>query len=139
RAEDQNTMRQITFDEVVSSWLKDEWHYDVYSDLRKDRRIRNLVLNPNLLCEDDNKERLRILSRDRKSIINKIPDDTAWYVTSLNSRLMSNLYLIHTDWCKNITHKTYKLKDTDYKELKKVDPVHLRRITAIRKSKKVQN
>lgn len=45
-----------SFDYMVSVWLKDEWHSDMFSKYNKNQELKDLVMNPNLSNDLENKK-----------------------------------------------------------------------------------
>ncbi len=101
---------EVSFNEVVWSWLADEWHYNFYS---KDRNeFSNAIIeHPDFSNETENKTRYDLLFRNRHNMLDKIPSDTIWYSVDFTNEDIDRIFLIPATWCLKITHGSYRLVD----------------------------
>lgn len=102
--------KQIDFDIVVHSWLKNEWDMPIFNDLRLNYQA-DLITYPNFKILSDNKARVDLLQSARGEIINSIPENTIWYEIEINSKDVNRIYhLPHPSW-HEITNGTYRVED----------------------------
>ncbi|MFA6524005.1 MAG: hypothetical protein WC264_00870 [Candidatus Paceibacterota bacterium] len=105
-------MKEKSFDEVVANWLKDEWHYSNH-DKYREYVSEDLILNPNLKNQKENKKRFDLLMSYRSNIISQLPTDTKWYLAKLTKEDIKRTFLIPMTkgWVAQITNKTCCLID----------------------------
>lgn len=112
-------MNQVAFDEVVYSWLRDEWDGPKYDFLRDDVNL-DLIFNPDLTNEIDNKNRYGLLFSIRRYLLSTIPSDTIWYSGEILNKDMKKIrHLGCFEWFE-FTSKTFKIEES----IKSVDSGH---------------
>ena len=124
---------KVSFDEVVSSWLKDEWYYSFYDSMRS-RETEDLVLRADLNDESENQKRYDLLYANRHPILDHVPKETTWYATEITQGDIPNLLLIQTTWCKHVSNGTCRLSDAinDFdNNLKKIGSENADKITGV--------
>ena len=100
--------KQKTFDEIVHSWLKDEWFLSHYNQLRQNIPP-NIVENPNFLNAEENKTRLELLRYVRRPMVDPLPNSTEWYVTDFNKEDLNRTFIVpSSDWLP-ITNNSYRI------------------------------
>lgn len=102
--------KQKTFDEIVHSWLKDEWYLPHYNQIRQNTPSR-IIENPNFSDPNENKTRLELLRCVRQPMIDLIPSDTQWYVTDFNRGDLNRTFIVpSSDWLP-ITNNSYSVSE----------------------------
>src|SRR3989344_767302 len=97
-----------TFDEVIYSWLRDEWYLPHYNQLKRETP-QKIIENPNLSDIKENKIRLDLLRPVRSPMIDPLPIDTKWYTVSLNKGDVERTFIVpSSDWLP-ITKDSYSI------------------------------
>ncbi len=100
-----------SFNEVVATWLKDEWS-NRYCRNHSSPENERIVLNPDLDNEDENQRRKAIMVAERADAINWLPSDTEWYSVDFTLEDIDRTFLIPIfDWPQDMTNDTYRLRD----------------------------
>ncbi|WP_254062126.1 lipopolysaccharide biosynthesis protein [Acidobacterium sp. S8] len=70
-------MRHVSEDEVISEFLRTDFHSPVFADYRE--TLREIVINPNLDDARENAKRRALFFLRHRSLWNEIPQETEWY------------------------------------------------------------
>lgn len=105
-----------SFNEIVASWLKCEWHYPFY--ILKRKIIPKKIINQPTFSNSENKIRLKLLCSNRGHMIKQLPKDTKWYSIVFKKKDIPRTSLIpmKKGWTFKITKGTCMLKDALNKE-----------------------
>ena len=102
---------EVSYNEVVASWLKGEWHYSCFDARRYDVEDR-IIREPDLSNPKENALRLELLTSNRHSILDKLSEDIKWYSISYSHDDIDRTYLISpTKWCAQFSGGSFALKD----------------------------
>ena len=97
-----------TFDEIIHSWLKDEWYLSNYNQVRQ-ITPSEFINNPNFSNTEENKVRLELLRSIRSPMVDPLPKDTEWYVTDLKKGDIKRIYIVpSSDWL-SLTSNSYSI------------------------------
>lgn len=100
--------RQKTFDEIVHSWLKDEWYLNHYDQLRQTVAMK-ILDDPDFFNEGENKTRLELLRHVRQPMVDPLPNDTEWYVIDFNKDDLNRTFIVpSSDWLP-LTNNTFHI------------------------------
>lgn len=100
--------KQKTFNEIIHSWLKDEWYLSHYDQIRS-TVLNTIIDNPNFDDEDENMKRLELLRYVRKPMIDPIPIDTKWYVISFKKDDLDRTFIVPSDDWLPLTDNSYQI------------------------------
>lgn len=100
--------KRKTFEEIVHSWLKDEWHFSQYNQLRQSIPVK-IIDDPDFSDGEENKKRLELLRYVRQPMIDPLPKDTQWYEIDFNRDDLSRTFIVPSaDWLP-LTNNTYHI------------------------------
>jgi hypothetical protein len=74
-------IRRVSEDEVISAFLRSDFHCPTYQDYRE--KVRDIVIRPNLEDADENAKRRALLFLRQFSLWNEIPPETEWFETEI--------------------------------------------------------
>lgn len=100
--------KQKTFDEIVHSWLKDEWYLPHYNQIRQNISSK-LIANPDFSDTNENRIRLELLRCVRQPMIDPIPSDTQWYVIDFNKEDLNRTFIVPSDDWFPMTNNSYRI------------------------------
>ncbi len=101
-------IREKTFQEVVHSWLRDEWSFPHYDQIRP--TIPSAIIDsPNFSDENENNQRLQLLRYVRKPMIDPIPSNTEWYVISFKKDDLDRTFIVPSDDWLPLTNNSYQI------------------------------
>ncbi|MDB4984750.1 MAG: hypothetical protein JWM20_929 [Patescibacteria group bacterium] len=107
---DNESWQEVRFDEVVASWLRDEWHYACYDKMRTDEN--NAIVNePDLSDLAHNEIRHELLAFNRHPILDHLPTGMKWHSGTFTEKSARECNLISTTWCKVLSGGSLKLVD----------------------------
>ncbi len=133
-------LQEVSFNEVIASWLKDEWHYPFYDDKRNIVPER-IIISPDLLNLGENKIRYDLLSANRIPILKNLPEDIRWFAVPFIKHDIERAFLITTSWCREISTGTFALKDALdnlHKKLYKINDITIECMESIKESATVE-
>lgn len=114
-----NKIRQVSENEVVSEFLKNEFHHNNFDHDRE--RFAHFVENPNLDDERENAVRRALFYRRRGHMWNQIPGDTKWWEVRLESCDLDRLDVFaRTHWRKigrsscRLAHVVEQMRTKDF-------------------------
>lgn len=100
--------RRKSFNEIVHSWLKDEWYLNYYDQLRQTTPVK-ILEDPDFSNADENKTRLELLRHVRKPMVDPLPNDTEWYIINFNKEDLSRTFIVPSaDWLP-LTNNTFHI------------------------------
>lgn len=99
--------KQKIFDEIVHSWLKDEWYLSRYDGIRQ-QISPSVIDNPNFFDPNENKIRLELLRYVRYPMVDPIPNNTQWYVIDFNKEDLERTFIVPSDDWLSITNNIFR-------------------------------
>jgi hypothetical protein len=90
-------LRQAAEDEVISEFLKNEFHHPDFDGVRKE--FAAVVLTPNLQDAAENARRRQLLFRKRGGLWRELPSDTVWWLAEISPRALGRVRVFpRADW-----------------------------------------
>lgn len=102
-------IRSVTEDEVISEFLKNEFHHAEFSDYRP--LLRQAVRTPNLKDPDENALRRALLFLRRGSMWRELPASTHWYEVELTRQDLERIRVFPRGQWRGVAEGSFALTD----------------------------
>jgi hypothetical protein len=105
-------LKKISEDEVIAEFLKGEinskrFGKDIINALKKEKKSKNIVINPDLRNKSENKFRNKLLKKEvRKEFFEDFPNNVRWYKAVIHKQELKKAKYINFSYWNKLSSKT---------------------------------
>jgi hypothetical protein len=104
-------LKKISEDEVIAEFLKGEinskrFGKDIINALKKKKKSKNIVINPDLRNKSENKFRKKLLEEVREEFFENFPVDVKWYKAIIQKQELKKVKYINYSYWNRLSDET---------------------------------